>query len=223
MKLLLVEDDPDLRSALSATLKQANYILDTAADGEKAYLLASTSRYDLIILDYNLPIMDGRAVLEKLRQEKNHTPILILTVKGAAGDKTDLLNLGADDYLAKPFSTAELLARIKAVLRRPKSWQSRILKFKDLELDADRFLVTKGQRRIRLSSKEFCLLECLLVNQGRIVSRREIIENVWDENADPFSNTIEVHIRNLRKKLETDQDKMIFTFSGRGYKLDDRA
>lgn len=220
MKILLVEDDSELKQILLETLKSANYVLDTAADGERAYLLASTSRYDLIILDYNLPLMDGRAVLEKLRADKIYTPVLMLTVKAASSDKTDLLNLGADDYLAKPFSVSELLARIKAILRRPSSWQSRILKFQDLELDADRFLVTKSGQRIKLSGKEFSLLECLLINQGKIVSRREIMENVWDENADPFSNTIEVHIRNLRKKLETENEKMIFTFSGRGYKLD---
>ncbi len=222
MKLLLIEDDANIRHALLPAFKAENYIIDTAPDGERGYFLASTNSYDLIILDYNLPKLNGREIIEKLRHEKINIPILILTIHSELNDKVDLLNLGADDYLTKPFILSELLAHVKAILRRPKVWQGHILKINNLELDHDKFLVTKEGKRIILSSKEFALLEYLLKNQGIILSRQNIMEHVWDENADPFSNTIEVHIRNLRRKLESEKQKFIFTVSNRGYKIDNK-
>jgi len=222
MRILLIEDDADIRASLSLALKTANYAVDTALDGEKGYFLAATNDYDLIILDYNLPKLNGREIIKKLREEEKSAPIMMLTVHDGVNDKVDLLNLGADDYLTKPFALSELLARIKAILRRPETWQSRILKIGDLELDPDKFLVTKNSQRIALSSKEFALLEYLLQNKGRIMSRQEIMEHVWDENANPFSNTIEAHISNLRKKLENGNQKLIFTVSNRGYKIDEK-
>ena len=222
MRILLVEDDINISRSLSSALKEANYAVDVAADGERGYFLAATNSYDLIILDYNLPRLNGREIVKKLREEEKCVPILMLTVHGELDDKVDLLNLGADDYLVKPFALSEILARIKAILRRPESWQSRLLKIGDLELDPDKFLATENGKRVMLSSKEFSLLEYLLKNKGRIMSRQEIMEHVWDENANPFSNTIEAHISNLRKKLESGQKKMIFTISNRGYKIDEK-
>jgi DNA-binding response OmpR family regulator len=222
MRLLLVEDDADIIRPLALALKADNYAVDIARDGERGYFLARLNDYDLIILDYNLPKLSGREIIKKIRAEKISTPVIILTVRGELDDKVDLLTLGADDYLAKPFALSELLARLKALARRPKIWQGRILRLGNLELDPDKFLLTKNGQRITLSSKEFALLEYLLKNKGLILSRQEIMEHVWDENADPFSNTIEVHIRNLRKKLETDGKKLIFTVSNRGYKIDEK-
>lgn len=222
MRLLLIEDDVDIIRSLAAALKAANYVVDTALDGERGYFSATTSNYDLIILDYNLPGLNGREIVKRLREEGSKTPVLMLTVHNELADKVDLLNLGADDYLTKPFALSEILARIKAILRRPETWQNHRLKIGDLELDSDKFLATRNGKRINLSSKEFALLEYLMQNKGRIMSRQEIMEHVWDENADPFSNTIEAHISNLRKKLETDKQKLIFTVSNRGYKIDEK-
>jgi DNA-binding response OmpR family regulator len=221
MRILLVEDDIDLIHTLGLALKADGYILDTARDGERGYLLARTNDYDLIILDYNLPKFNGREITEKIRHDKISTPILMLTVRTELDDKVELLTMGVDDYLTKPFALSELLARVRAIARRPKIWQGHTLKCCDIELDPDKFLVTKNSRRVALSSKEFALLEYLLRHKGRIMSRQEIMEHVWDENADPFSNTIEVHIRSLRRKLGSDRHQLIFTFSNRGYKIDE--
>jgi DNA-binding response OmpR family regulator len=222
MRLLLIEDDDNIVRSLATALKNAGYAVDIASDGERGYFLARTNEYRLIVMDYNLPQLDGREIVQKIRAEGLSVPILMLTVRSELSDKVDLLTLGVDDYLAKPFAFSELLARIKAISRRPRNWQGNVLKFQDLELDPDKFVVTKNGRRIILPSKEFSLLEYLLRNQGRILPRQEIMEHVWDENADPFSNTIEVHIMNLRKKLETGNKQLIFTVSNRGYKIDDR-
>jgi DNA-binding response OmpR family regulator len=222
MRLLLIEDDPEIVRPLLRALKIAGFAVDAAKDGERGYFLATTNPYQLIILDYNLPKLDGREIIKKIRSENIHTPILMITVRAELDDKIDLLTLGADDYLIKPFALSELLARIKAIMRRPESWQEKILKIGTLEMNPDKFLVTRDGKSIFLSSKEFALLEYLLTNKGLILSRQAIMEHVWDENADPFSNTIEVHIRSLRKKLETETHKFIFTFPNRGYKLDDK-
>jgi len=221
MRLLLIEDDVDLSLTLALFLKATGYALDTARDGERGYFLAQTNDYDIIISDYNLPLLSGREIIGRLRAENIGTPIIILTVRSETKDKIELLNLGADDYLTKPFSSLELSARIKSLLRRPKGWLA-TLKCRDLEMDSDRYLVTKNGQQIYLSQKEFSLLEYLMKNKGRVLTRQEIMEHTWDENADPFSNTIEVHIMNLRKKIETKDDRFIFTFSGRGYKLDEK-
>jgi len=220
MRILLVEDDADLVRPLRNALKSDGYVIDTAKDGEQGYALARGHDYGLIILDYNLPKLDGRAITERLRQERIPTPILMLTVRSEVSDKVSLLQLGVDDYLTKPFSLSELLARVKAISRRPRVWQGEILKCGQLEMNPDRFLVMERGRRVSLSSKEFSLLEYLLRNRGRIISRAEIMEHVWDENADPFSNTIETHIGNLRRKLASGS-KLISTFSSRGYKIDE--
>lgn len=222
MRLLLIEDDSDLIRILVSALKAASYAVDTARDGERGYWLAATNPYNLIILDYNLPKLNGREIIKMIRTENINTPIIMTTIRSTIDDKVDLLDLGADDYLIKPFSLSELLARIKAILRRPQPWQGKILKIGDIAMETDKFLVTKDGRRVPLSSKEFSLLEYFLNHKGLILSRQTIMEHVWDENADPFSNTIEVHVRSLRKKLETDRQKYIYTFPNRGYMLDEK-
>lgn len=145
----------------------------------------------------------------------------MLTVRCELPDKIELLNSGADDYLSKPFAISELLARIKAITRRPKNWSDSCLKCAGVELDQNKFTVTKNGQDVCLSYKEFALLEYLLKNKGRVIPRQEIMEHVWDENADPFSNTIEVHIMRLRKKLENKEERLISTFPNRGYRIDE--
>jgi DNA-binding response OmpR family regulator len=220
MKILLIEDEVEILQALMLCLKDLGYIVDAARDGERGRFMAETSSYDLIILDYNLPKLNGREVIKQLRHNKNNTPILMLTVHAALSDKVDLLNLGADDYLTKPFAFAELAARVQTILRRPAERISDILNFQDITLDADRFIAARNGRPLCLSTKEFSLLEYFLKNPGRILTRQEIMEHVWDENADLFSHTIEVHIMTLRKKLRQYGPDLIFTVPNRGYKLD---
>lgn len=220
MRLLLIEDDEEIVHLLSSALKSLGYAVDAAPNGEQGLNLALLNQYDLIISDYNLPLLSGREIIKQIRDEKQNTPILILTVRSEINDRVDLLNIGADDYLTKPFALSELLARIKVLLRRPAGLKNKILKIDDIEIQPDRFLATKKGKPLILTSKEFSLLQYLIENKGEIRSRQEIMEHVWDENADPFSNTIEVHIMNLRKKIETSRQPLIFTYSNRGYKID---
>ncbi|MFA5023730.1 MAG: response regulator transcription factor [Patescibacteria group bacterium] len=220
MNLLLIEDDPDLVSTLSLALAKNNFKIETATNGERGYELATSKNYDLIILDCNLPKLSGSEIIKKLRADGRAIPILVLTVLAEINNKVELFELGADDYLTKPFAISELLVRIKALLRRSPVLKGNILKIGEIELDPDKFLVTKNNKRLALSSKEFSLLEYFLNNSGRVLSRQEIMDNVWDENHDPFSNTIEVHIMNLRKKLGGADEQIISTVPGRGYKID---
>jgi len=220
MRILLVEDDENITRSLERTLKTAGYAVDVSYEGERGYFLAQTNSYDLILLDYNLPKINGREIIKKLRNENNNTPILMITVKSELENKIDIFSLGADDYLIKPFASSELLARIKAILRRPQTFLGNILSLGELELNTDLLILKKRGKQIKLSSKEFSLLEFLLRNKGKTLSRMEIMEHVWDNDADPFSNTIEVHINNLRRKIEDKNQKFIHTFSNRGYKID---
>lgn len=220
MKVLLIEDEKDMANLVSISLKSLNLAVDIAEDGEEGLSLALTNYYDLIISDYNLPSLTGREIIEKIRSEGKNTPILVLSVRSEIRDRVEVLNLGADDYLSKPYNFAELEARIKALLRRPEKIKNATLKIGNLELTPNKFLVTKNGKRIILASKEFALLQYLMENQGEILSRQEIMEHVWDDNVDAFSNTIEVHIMNLRRKVDDPKNPMIFTYSNRGYKID---
>jgi|SRR5680860_136402 len=222
MKILIIEDDKNISNSLASFLKSQNVVFDIAEEGERGLFLASINSYDLILLDYNLPKISGKEIITNLRTEGKTTPIIMLTVRAGLEDKINILEIGADDYLIKPFSLKELLARIRAVLRRPIRLEKEKLVCKNLEVDTTGFKVTKNGRNILLRTKEFTLLEYLLKNKGAVVSRQEIMEHVWDENADPFSNTIEVHIMNLRRKIETKKDRFIFTIPNRGYKLDEK-
>lgn len=220
MRILIIEDDKGISDFLKVSLENECFVVDTAEDGEKGSFLALTNDYDLIILDYILPKEDGHQVCEKIRKKGRTVPILILSVKSEVVTKVDILNIGADDYLTKPFSFEELLARIKALLRRPKQIESEVLKIDDLILDTKKHLVKRGKKEIYLTRKQFMLLEYLMKNQGMVLSRGMIMEHVWDMNTDPFSNTIEAHIRILRRKIDLPKrKKLIHTIPGIGYKI----
>lgn len=221
MRILLIEDDPIISRSLALALKEASYAIDVAEDGERGYFLSATNPYDLIIMDYNLPLLNGREIVSRLREEKINTPILMLTVRSETDDRVDMLNIGADDYLSKPFALSEVIARIRAMLRRPPIVRNNIIQCGKLKMDCSAFEVNLGKKKLNLSGKEFSLLEYLMQNTGRVLSRGDIMEHVWDENANPFSNTIEVHIKNIRKKLGSARD-MILTYPNRGYRLNDK-
>lgn len=217
MRILVVEDEHKIANSIKRGLEQESYAVDVAYDGEEGYDLASTESYSVIILDLMLPKMDGITICKKLRAEGNHTPILILTAKGELNDKVEGLNAGADDYLVKPFAFAELVARIKALSRRPKEGLGTVLTSGDLSLDTVSFSVKKGNEEIILSKKEFSLLEYLLRHKGKVVSKEQIIASVWDYEADILPNTVEVFIGYLRNKIGED---VIKTIRGFGYKID---
>ncbi|MFA5130891.1 MAG: response regulator transcription factor [Patescibacteria group bacterium] len=220
MSLLLIEDDVNMVLSLSLSLANAGFKVETSSDGAEGLDFALNNKYEAILLDCNLPRLSGFEIVKRLRAAKIFTPIIILTVLGELNDKLELFNLGADDYLIKPFPFSELLARLKALLRRPQNIQGEVLRVGNLELDPDKFLVTRSGVRVPMSSREFSLLEFLMLNKGKFLSRQTLLDKVWDENADPFSNTVEVHIMNVRKKLETASEHYIFTASNRGYKVD---
>lgn len=220
MRILIIEDDKEIIKFLKPSLEGENFIVDVAEDGEKGSFLARTNDYDLIILDKNLPKKDGNCVCKDIRKKGKNTPILILSVEVGIDTKVKFLNDGADDYLTKPFSFEELLARIKALLRRPEKIEKDILEIDDLILDKNRKVVSRNDQEIYLTRKEFALLEYLMKNQGMALSRGMIMEHVWDMNVDPFSNTIETHILNLRRKIEHKNTKqLIQTLPGRGYRI----
>jgi DNA-binding response OmpR family regulator len=222
MRILVVEDEKDIRDFLKKSLESECYAVDTASDGAEGSYMARTNDYDLIILDNNMPRKIGMEVCEEIRRDKN-TPILILSVKSETTSKVDLLNSGADDYLTKPFALDELMARVKALLRRPKTIQRDIVQIDDMIVDFSKQTVVRGGEDIYLTRKEFNLLKYLLNNRGIALSRSMIMEHVWDMSADPFSNTIESHILSLRKKINGNGlKKLIHTVPGRGYVMDDK-
>lgn len=222
MRLLVVEDEHRIATAIKKGLEQERYAVDLAFDGPSGLDLASAEDYDLIILDLMLPGLDGLQVCKKLRSEGNHTPIIILTAKGQIQDKVVGLDAGADDYLTKPFSFEELLARIRALSRRPKPVLSSQLVVSDLTLDTTSFSATRAGTAINLSGKEFSLLEYLMRHSGQILSKDQITNHVWDYDADILPNTIEVYIRNLRHKIDLpfpNLKPLIQTVRGFGYKI----
>jgi two-component system OmpR family response regulator len=222
MKLLVIDDQPEITDFLQKSFKDACFAVDTAYDGERGAFLAKTNSYDLIILDNNMPKKTGKEVVKELRAEGLAIPIIMLSVRSETSTKVDLLNIGVDDYVTKPFSFEELHARVKALLRRPKNMEKEIIEIDQLRLDAKKQQLLSSGREIYLTKKEFMLLEYLMRNQGSVLSRAMILEHVWDINADPFSNTIESHILSLRKKLELGgTNQIIITVPGRGYKIKD--
>ena len=221
MKLLVIEDNKEVNEFLVSSLRAECFEVDFALDGRKGYKMSQENDYDLIILDLNLPKLNGDQICSLLRADKVTTPILILTVEMDVDDKVRLLNCGADDYMTKPFLLKELVARVKALLRRPKIVRQNIIEVDNLVVDVQKHQVTRDGKEIDLTYKEFELLEFLASNQGYVLSRGKIIEHVWDMNADLFSNSIEVHIFNLRKKVDKKGwRKLIYTVPNRGYKLD---
>lgn len=222
MRILIIEDVNKIATSIKKGLEQELYAVDVALDGEEGFDLATTEDYDLILLDLMLPKMDGMEICRGLRAEKVETPILMLTAKGQLGDKVQGLNTGADDYLVKPFAFEELLARVKALIRRPKRNVGTVLTFSDLSLNTLTYEVFRGQKRINLSKKEFALLEFLLRHPGKILSKDQIISHVWDYDADILPNTVEVYIGYLRRKVDkpfASHPPLIQTVRGFGYKI----
>ncbi len=217
MKILIVEDEHKIANSIKRGFEQETWAADVAYDGIEGYDFASSENYDVIVLDLMLPKMDGMEICKKLRAEENHTPILMLTARGDIGDRVDGLNSGADDYLVKPFAFEELLARVKALNRRPKVTSGEELKVNDLILNTNTFEVKKGGIDIQLSRKEFALLEYLMRNSGKVVSKENIINHVWDYEADILPNTVEVFIGYLRDKIG---GNVIKTVRGFGYKVE---
>jgi two-component system copper resistance phosphate regulon response regulator CusR len=223
MKLLLVDDEENILKTLKSVLETEGWVVDIATDGEKALSLGLIEKYDLLILDYNLPKKSGLEVCKELRASGKTVPILMISVRTEVDDKVDLLNAGADDYLSKPLSSKELIARAKALFRRPPEIKESVLKVDDLVLNKTNKTVFRNDKEIYLTRKEFSLLEFLMENTNRILSRTEIMERVWGSEIDSFSNTVETHILRLRKKIDGDYEKkLIKTFPGRGYKMGER-
>lgn len=224
MRVLVVEDEHRIANSIKKGLEQERYAVDLAYNGTDGFDLASTEDYDVIILDLLLPGMDGLEVCRKLREKGKHTPILILTAKGQTQDKVTGLDSGADDYLTKPFSFEELLARIRALTRRPKNSLPIVLTVEDLQLNTQNFEVKRGKQKIKLSSKEFSLLEYLMRHTRQTMTKEQIISHVWDYDADILPNTVEVYIRNLRRKIDLpfqNKKPLIHTVRGFGYKIGD--
>ena len=221
MRLLLVEDEHKIAQALKSGLEMENYAVDVCYDGEDGLNTALNDEYDLILLDVMLPIIDGIEVCKRIRKANNHTPILMLTAKDQDKDIIAGLDNGADDYLPKPFSFEVLLARINALLRRPHNKLDEILKAGDLSLDTRNKVVKRGKKEISLSAKEFSILEYLMRNKGKIVTKQSIIGHVWDFDADVLPNNVEVFITYLRNKVDKPfkQKPLITTVRGFGYKV----
>jgi two-component system copper resistance phosphate regulon response regulator CusR len=220
MKILIIDDEPAIVQFLKEGLEANMYAVESAADGERGAFLGRTGNYDLIILDYLLPKMNGAEVLAEIRREKKHVPVLMLTVKSELADKSEVFAAGADDYLTKPFLFDELLLRVRALLKRPAKAEGEFFKLDNLTLNTRSKIVRRGGREIYLTRREFALLEYLMLHRGQIMSRSQILEHVWDYNADPFSNSIETHLASLRRKLNANGNRnLIHTFTGRGYKM----
>jgi two-component system, OmpR family, copper resistance phosphate regulon response regulator CusR len=224
MKILIVEDEPKTVAYLKRGLEEDGFVTDVADDGEDGAHLAQTGSYDLIILDVLLPSRDGWSIVGELRRRGIATPVLFLTARDAVHDRVKGLELGADDYLVKPFAFSELLARVRSILRRGPARQSSVLEVADLELDLIRHRATRAGRSLDLTPKEFQLLSLLLCHAGEVLSRTLIAEQVWDINFDSDSNVIEVHMRRLRSKVDDPfSRKLIQTVRGVGYVLEERA
>lgn len=222
MRILIVEDEHKIANSIKQGLEQERYTVDVSYDGDSGYDIATTEHYDLIILDRLLPGMDGLAICQKLREDKNNTPILILTAKGQIMDRVEGLNTGADDYLTKPFAFEELLARVKALVRRPNKILENKIKVEDLVLDIANFTVERAGKNIQLSAKEFSLLEYLMRNVGKTLKKQQIINHVWNYDSDILPNTVEVFIGYLRNKIDEpfeNKKPIIHTIRGFGYKL----
>ena len=222
MRVLIVEDDQRIASLVARGLRESSYAVDVSSDGEDGLYRAQTNDYDVIILDVNLPKKDGFEVCRTLRSDGHREPILMLTARDALDDRVSGLDFGADDYLTKPFEFRELLARLRALLRRHSDIRAAKIVIADMEIDTRSQSVVRGGKKIDLTTKEYALLEFLAINRGKVVGREEISEHVWDETFDAFSNLIEVYIRRLRAKMDEGFSvELIRTRRGAGYLLDD--
>jgi len=222
MRILIAEDDRKVAGFLKKGLKEEQYAVDVCYDGEEALFQAGVNEYDLIILDLMLPKKNGFSVCREIRREGNLTPILMLTVRDQVEDKVRGLQEGADDYLTKPFAFKELLARIQALLRRTQDYKTQTLNVGDLEMNPVTRKVTRENKTITLTGKEYALLEYLLRNKGRVITQAMIIDHVWDMNFDGLSNVVNVYINHLREKIDKGfSKKYIHTVRGVGYKIDE--
>jgi two-component system, OmpR family, copper resistance phosphate regulon response regulator CusR len=223
MRILVVEDEPKTSDYLKRGLTENGFVVDVVADGVDGQFYATTGDYQLVILDVGLPRLDGWKALIEIRKQKD-TPVLFLTARDRIEDRVKGLELGADDYLVKPFAFSELLARVRSILRRGKTTESDVLRIADLELDLPRHRAFRGGRRIDLTAKEFTLLALLMRRPGEVMSRTYIAEQVWDMNFDSDTNVVEVAIKRLRSKVDDPFDsKLIHTIRGVGYVLEDRT
>ena len=224
MRVLLIEDDVTIARLLKEGLEDESYAVDVANDGSEGYRTAVADDYDVIILDIMLPEMNGYEVCRALRNDGNKTPILMLTARDAERDIVEGLDTGADDYLAKPFSFDVLLARIRALLRRPNEKLEEILQVGDMKLDPSSKKVTRASQEISLTAKEYGVLEYLMRNKGKVLSKEQIISHVWDFDADVLPNNVELFIMFLRRKIDKPfKLKLIHTVSGFGYKLEEKS
>jgi DNA-binding response OmpR family regulator len=222
MKVLIVEDEHKIANLIKQGLEQEHLVVDVAYDGASGFDYAFSEPYDVIVLDRLLPEIDGLEVCKKLRAKGIHTPILMLTAKGQLADKIEGLNSGADDYLTKPFAFEELLARIKALVRRPKATTSNILQVEELSLNLDTYEVKRGNTSINLSSKEFALLEYLMRHENKTLTKAQIINHVWSYDANILLNTVEVFVGYIRNKIDRpfkNHKSLIHTVRGFGYKI----
>jgi two-component system, OmpR family, copper resistance phosphate regulon response regulator CusR len=220
VRILLVEDEARVAGFIARGLREESYAVDVVADGEQALYAASVNPYDLIILDVMLPVKDGYAVCRELRAAGYRGPVLMLTARDAVDDRVAGLDSGADDYLTKPFDFKELLARLRALLRRSTQLRPPVARVADLVLDTASHTVERGGKAVPLTAKEYALLEYLVLNEGRVVGREQIAQHVWDEMFDPFSNLIDVYVKRLRDKLDAGGGRrLIHTRRGEGYIL----
>ncbi len=220
MRVLVVEDYQVLREALAQGLREAGYAVDAAGDGQEGLWYAQTNDYDVIVLDLMLPKVDGWTILKRLRQKNHHTAVLILTARDATDDRVRGLDEGADDYLVKPFAFAELLARVRALVRRRYEAGGAVLRVADLEIDTAARRVRRGGRDIALSAGEYAVLELLALRTGQVVSRTDMWEHLYDFNATADSNVVDVFVARLRKQIERDTlPRLIHTRRGQGYLL----
>lgn len=221
MRILVIEDEHKIARALKRALEQESYAVDTCFDGDEGYAMATTEPYDAMIIDRMLPgKLNGTDIITEVRKENIHTPVLLLTALGRTEDKTFGLDSGADDYLVKPFAIEELLARVRALLRRPSEQHDTVLKAGDLTLNPIEHTVVRGDTPIELTSKEFGLLEYFLRNKNRILTKDSIIAHVWDYDADILPNTVEVYVKYLRSKIDKPfRSNLIQTVRGFGYRL----
>jgi DNA-binding response OmpR family regulator len=218
MRILLVEDEEKVSRFVARGLTAERFAVDVARDGKSGWELAQTYQYDLIILDLLLPGLTGSDVLHRIRKTKSQVPVLILTARDSLGDKVEHFEAGADDYLTKPFAFAELLVRVKALLRRGPAMKASILRVGDLELDRLSQQVKRAGKRVELTAKEYGVLEYLMANSGRVLSRTMILEHVWDQSFDGATNIVDVYVRHLRTKVDdVDEHKLIRTIRGLGY------
>lgn len=221
MKLLIIEDEIDFANALARGLRKQGYAVDLAADGEQGLELAEVNKYDLLILDLNLPSMDGLEICRRLRAAQPQLLLLILTARSRLEDKVSGLDLGADDYLVKPFHFEELVARIRALMRRDLRVREPILRAGELKFDPASQIAWRGKRRLELTRKELAILEYLMHHPGEVISQEELIEHVWSEDVNLFTSSVRTHIHSLRRKLgdTTEKPRFIETVIGQGYRL----